>query len=87
MTDNDKNKLAKPKNVFSNELQNRIQIGNELLKRQVSTVEEIEELTLDFSSWDDINRELIKYAFQKPDNEHFKKYESLNSYIAIEEVL
>lgn len=85
MTDKDKNLLTKPKEVFSQELKTRIELGNDLFNRNLNTIEEIEDLTLDFSSWDDINRELIKYAFQDPNNEHFEKYKGLNSYAGIED--
>lgn len=87
IADNDKNILTRPKNVFSSELKKRMQMGNDLLKRKISSIEELDELILDFSSWDDINKELIKYAFQKPDNEYFKKYERLYIYSDIVDAL
>ncbi len=80
MTNNKKNTLKKSKTVFSDELNERIELGNELLSRKINTADELEELSLDFSSWEDINKELIKYAFEQPDNEHFKKYEVLHTY-------
>lgn len=87
MIEKDKNLLTKPKEVFSKELKDRIQLGNKLYSHNINSIEEIEELALDFSSWDDINRELIKYAFQEPNNEHFEKYKGLNSYLGLADAL
>ncbi|WP_412559698.1 TIR domain-containing protein [Winogradskyella sp. MIT101101] len=75
-----KNTLKKPRAVFSDELKNRIELGNKLLTRKINTTDELDELYLDFYAWEDINKELIKYAFEQPDNEHFKKYEGLHTY-------
>jgi len=87
MSDKNKNILIKPIDEFRSELDDRINLGKGFLSRKPSNLEELEELNLDFSDWEDINMEIIKYAFRDSNNEHFIKYKGLNSMMGLVDAL
>jgi predicted nucleotide-binding protein len=55
----------------------------QLFNRQVTTLGLLEELQNDYSSWNRINEELIKRAFNKMDNEYSYEYESCTNGIGL----
>jgi len=73
--------LIKPSEVFKKELMERIAIGNELHLRQITTVEQLEQLNKDFSNWDNFNEELIKQAFNNQYSEYYYEYSRVNQMI------
>lgn len=78
-----KNLLTKPKDVFKAELEERIDIGNSFFERAINTKDDVNKLKTDYIDWSDFNGELIKYAFNNPDNEHFYKYDNLNKMVGL----
>ncbi len=61
--------------AFKEKLNTRIDLGKELLSRQIRTYPELDELEDDFCKWHDYNRELLKQSFNEPNNEYRKEYE------------
>ena len=72
--------LIKSKGQFKAELQERIVEGEELLKRNIQTVDDFEKLKSDYSSWHDYNLELLKQSFNEPYNEYRKSYDQVGSW-------
>lgn len=72
--------LIKSKGQFKAELQERIIEGEELLKRNIQTVDDFEKLKSDYSSWHDYNLELLKQSFNEPYNEYRKSYDEVGSW-------
>lgn len=70
----EKDYLSKPKTKFKSELDERIEKGNEMLNRQISDTKEWGKLKNDYNYWNDYNAELIKQAFEKPNNSYYKEY-------------
>ncbi len=68
--------LIKPKNVFKNELEDRIFKAQEFLKKNVQTQEDFATLRNDYSTWNDYNLELLKQSFNEPYNEYRKSYDN-----------
>lgn len=52
----------------------RVDIGNELLKRDVNTEEEYEKLKRDYRLWSDYNFEYLKQVFNVAENEYRESY-------------
>jgi len=69
-----KTELIIDKLEFKTKLDERIKIGNEILNRQVTTKEELDVLSNDFSLWNDYNFEYLKQSFNNPNNEYLKTY-------------
>lgn len=66
--------LTMKNDEFKKELENRIEIGNELISRHISSPTIFEQLESDYKHWDDYNKEYLKQAFDIPDNEYRKSY-------------
>jgi hypothetical protein len=71
--------LVKPREVFKNELLERISIGEELHNRNINDTDQLSQLNRDAASWDDFNEELIKRSFNNKDSEYFYEYSKLNT--------
>lgn len=69
-----KDVLVKPRAQFSSELDNRLEIGNELLQRHISNTTELAKAQEDFDAWDDYNEELLKRSFDRPNNDYHRDY-------------
>ena len=67
--------LIKPKSIFKKEIDNRIQKGEEILKTNLQTMDDINAIKKDYASWHDYNLELIKQSFNEPYNEYFSSYD------------
>lgn len=72
--------LIKSKAKFKEELQERIILGDELLKTNIQTMDDFERLKNEYSSWHDYNLELLKQSFNKPYNEYRKHYDDIGSW-------
>jgi predicted nucleotide-binding protein len=66
--------LTISKDEFKNSLAERINIGQELLGREVRSNEEFEQLRDDYRLWSDYNFEYLKQVFNTPDNEYKDNY-------------
>jgi predicted nucleotide-binding protein len=59
---------------FKKELENRIEIGNELLNRPSSDSIAFKRVETDYTHWNDYNKEYLKQAFDSSDNEYYRSY-------------
>lgn len=68
--------LIKPREVFKNELLDRIAIGQELFGRPVLDLEQLSQSNKDVYHWENINEEIIKRSFNNHynDNNHYNEY-------------
>jgi hypothetical protein len=69
-----KDYLTKSKEDFKKELEQRIKIGEELVSRTISTPIALGALKQDFIFWDNYNEELLKQAFNNPNNSYYNEY-------------
>ncbi len=72
--------LTKSKSQFKTELEDRIQIGEDILKKNIQNMQDYEELSDEYSSWHDYNLELLKQSFNDPYNEYRKHYSDVASF-------
>ncbi|MDR6967695.1 putative nucleotide-binding protein [Flavobacterium arsenatis] len=72
--------LIKSRTDFNSELDKRIELGNELIKRIVNTPDDFNVLRSDYSNWNDYNSEYLKHAFNKEFNEYKKRYDDAGSF-------
>ena len=72
--------LTKSKSLFKSELQERIDLSEVLLKRNIQNMQDFEELKNEYSSWNDYNLELLKQSFNEPYNEYRKHYNEVGSF-------
>lgn len=72
--------LIKSKGKFKEELQERIILGDELLKTNIQTMDDFNKLKKEFSSWHDYNLELLKQSFNEPYNEYRKHYDEVGTW-------
>lgn len=76
--------LIKPRNVFKEELNERIKAGEELHSTGVQTMNELSELERNFYDWNDYNIELIKRAFNNgSQSEYYSEYYRVNDYVGL----
>lgn len=59
---------------FKNQLSERIEIGEELFKRQVINQFDLQNLESDYRLWNDYNFEYLQQVFDIPDNEYALNY-------------
>ncbi len=78
--DKEPTQLTVGKDFFKQVLTERIQIGQEILNRNIQTRQQLEEAKNDFSNWNDYNSELLKQSFNNEYNEYKKDYEQVNFY-------
>ncbi|GEM50745.1 nucleotide-binding protein with a TIR-like domain [Empedobacter brevis NBRC 14943 = ATCC 43319] len=72
--------LTTSKEEFNEILDKRIEIGEELYDRQITTQEAFQKNREDFSNWHDYNSEYLKHAFNKEYNEYKKRYDDAGSF-------
>jgi REase_DpnII-MboI len=72
--------LIVDKEELKEKILERIQIGLDLSERQVSTKEEKSKAWGEFKDWNSYNEELVRQAFDKPDNRHFEEFKYKISY-------
>lgn len=73
--------LTIPKSDFKKQIQERFNIGEEILKKNVQTMEDFKEIKNEFSTWNDYNLELLKQCFNEPYNEYRRSYDEAGSWI------
>src|SRR4051812_10851255 len=71
--------LTKPREVFKNELLDRIKMGEELFNKPITDLEQLGQLNREVYNWEDYNEELIKRAFNNQHSEYFDEYSKLNT--------
>lgn len=69
-----KDVLIKSHEQFKDELDKRLEIGAELLSRQITNPDELAKSNKAFNSWDDYNTELLKQSFDRPNNDYHRDY-------------
>lgn len=67
--------LTMSKEDFRKKIEERIELGEDLFKIKILTVEDYHKSMSDFAIWNDYNLELLKQAFNIPYNEYRKSYE------------
>jgi len=75
--------LVKPKSVFKTDVEERIEIGEELLKVNLQNMDDFSKLKAEFSSWNDYNLELLKQSFNNSQNEYRSSYDNEGSWNGI----
>lgn len=75
--------LIKSNSQFASELQERIDLGTNLLSETIKSVSDYEKIKIEYNSWHDYNLELLKQSFNFPYNEYRKDYEKTGSYIGM----
>jgi Fe-S oxidoreductase len=70
--------LVKGRNEFKTFLEERIELGNEFVKRPITTRTEFENCKRDVSNWDAINSEYLKHAFNNESSIYKNEYDSVN---------
>jgi predicted nucleotide-binding protein len=63
------------KEEFKTVLNERISLGESLLKTEIRTRQDLDNLGNEFYSWDDYNTEFLKQSFNNPNNEYKANYD------------
>ena len=71
--------LVVGKEHFSDSLEKRIAIGNEIFERNIQTTRQLEQARQEYYDWDDFNSELLKQSFDNPNSEYKSDYDSVNN--------
>lgn len=71
--------LIVDKASFTAKLLERIELGKELVDRQVTNVEELEKNEKDYYKWNSYNSEYLKNSFNNEDNIYKSQYNQVNS--------
>lgn len=71
-------KLTVGKDFFRQQLEQRIALGDELLKRPIQTYDQLDKAREDYYSWNDYNSEILKQSFNNEFNEYKDSYDSAN---------
>lgn len=71
--------LIVDKASFTSKLLERIDLGKELVNRQITNVDELEKNEKDYYKWDSYNSEYLKNSFNNESNEYKKRYDSVNN--------
>jgi hypothetical protein len=66
--------LIKDKEEFKSKVADQLAIGHEYLTRNVATREELQQCWDEFIDWDYYNQEMIRQAFDIPDNVYAEEY-------------
>jgi predicted nucleotide-binding protein len=67
-------KLIKSKEKFKEQIEERIRLGETLLKKPITTRDELDNRNFEYSLWNDFNLELLKQSFDIPNNEYKRHY-------------
>ena len=68
------------KDFFKQALKERIQVGEEILNRQIQTRQQLEEAKSNNADWSSYNSEFLKQSFNNEYNEYKKSYDNVNFY-------
>ena len=69
-----KDVLIKSHEQFKDEIDKRLEMGVELLSREITNPDILAKSKNDFSSWNDYNKELLKQSFDRPNNDYHRDY-------------
>jgi predicted nucleotide-binding protein len=67
--------------AFKAKLEERINLGKELLNRSVTQTNQLEQLETDFYKWNDYNSEYLKHAFNHEDSSYKSSYDHVNDWV------
>lgn len=81
-----KTELVKPREVFIEELNNRVILGEQIKDTPINSESDLDSIKSKYSNWDAINQELVKRAFNIHENEYAYKYARLNTFVGLEDV-
>lgn len=70
--------LVVGKDYFKDVLATRIQIGEEIVNRQIQTRQQLNGAMQNYYDWDDYNSELLKQSFSYENNEYKTDYDRVN---------
>ena len=79
ITEKPKTILIRPREVFKNELLDRIKIGDDLYNRPLTDVSQLSGLNGEVYTWEDFKKELIKRSFNNHNSEYYDQYSKLNT--------
>ena len=74
-------KLTKNRVQFQEELDSRIEMGQKIFNKSITTIEALKEHESEFYVWSDYNLELLKRSFNIPNNEYHRDYQNAGSMI------
>ena len=66
---------------FLEKLNSRVEAGEVIYEKPITTVEGLEENEIEFRKWSDYNSELLKQSFTNPNNEYRQIYDGAGSWI------
>jgi hypothetical protein len=81
--DNTPEYLTKPRDQFANELQERIELGEALLSRDINNQTDLAQLSQDYTLWNEYNTELISRSFSKTNGQYYRDYTYTPPYIGV----
>jgi predicted nucleotide-binding protein len=64
---------------FTSKLLERIELGKELVKRQITNTDELDKNEKDYYKWNSYNSEYLKNSFNNEDNEYKRRYDRVNN--------
>ncbi len=71
--------LIMDKASFTSKLLERIEIGNELVNRQITNINELDQNEKDYDKWNSYNSEYLKNSFNNEDNRYKNSYDMVNA--------
>lgn len=66
---------------FKTKLEERIEIGKNLLNRSVTQIDQLEQLETDFYKWNDYNSEYLKQVFNNENSNYKYSYDHVNDWV------
>lgn len=67
--------------TFKSKLEERINLGRELLNRSVTQTNQLDQLEADFYKWNDYNSEFLKQSFNNESNSYKYSYDHVNDWV------
>lgn len=68
------------KDYFKEQINKRIDYGEEIYNRQIQISQQLEEAKRNYYDWDDYNSELLKQSFNNEHNEYKNDYDKVNNF-------
>lgn len=75
--------LVIPVDEFKKSLEERIQIGQKILKQEVQTQIDFDSNRVDYNDWDDYNSEFLKQSFNNEHNEYKERYDECAMFVGL----
>ncbi|MDD4438242.1 MAG: nucleotide-binding protein [Tissierellia bacterium] len=73
--------LIIPIKEFKDTIERRIQIGEEILQKEIKTQVDFDQNKEDYNAWDDYNSEYLKQSFNNEYNEYKDRYDKCASFV------